>query len=47
VTLLLGDNNKLTFYMGLLEALIGWLSYGREDLQRMKKEEVLCIQLQR
>jgi hypothetical protein len=23
VTLLLGDNNKLTFYMGLLEALIG------------------------
>tara|TARA_R110000868_G_scaffold385405_1_gene653292 strand:+ start:177 stop:728 length:552 start_codon:yes stop_codon:yes gene_type:complete len=48
VTLLLGDNNKLTFYMGLLEAPIGGpkdLSYGREGLRKellKRKEEVLA-----
>jgi biopolymer transport protein ExbD len=47
-TLLLGDNNKLTFYMGLLETPIAGpkdISYGREGVRKellKRKEEVLA-----
>jgi hypothetical protein len=45
-TLLLGDNNKLTFYMGLLETPIAGpnISYGREGVRKVmkRKEEVLA-----
>lgn len=48
VTLLLGDDNKLTFYMGLLETPIAGpkdISYNRDGLRKellKRKEEVLA-----
>jgi hypothetical protein len=50
-TIACGDNNKLTFYMGLLETP-SWtkdISYGREGVQRIieKKKRFWLIQLQR